>query len=156
MSLAATPAAATASGATFKPLPASQGTSRSREAMNNTPERTRKNFNAYDRPIEWYRLPFAIKLAVLNLWRAEQADPPPIESDTVADEYSAGPGTETHSEAPKPSDADRRAPEFGGLMKVVVVMPCLNPAVVSAAGFFCSRIRNEGPSVGVVWSLDHS
>ena len=72
MSLAATPAAATASGATFKPLPASQGTSRSREAMNNTPERTRKNFNAYDRPIEWYRLPFAIKLAVLNLWRAER------------------------------------------------------------------------------------
>lgn len=90
--------------------------------MNNPPGRTRKNFNAYDRPIEWYRLPFAIKLAVLNLWRAEQADPPPIESDTAADEYSAGPDTETQTEAPKPPDADRRAPGFGGLMKVVVVM----------------------------------
>ena len=44
--------------------------------MNKTPERPRKNFNAYDRPLEWYRLPFAIKLAVLNLWRAEQASAP--------------------------------------------------------------------------------
>jgi hypothetical protein len=45
--------------------------------MNKTPERLRKNFNAFDRPIEWYRLPFAIKLAVLNLpirW-ACSADP---------------------------------------------------------------------------------
>ena len=90
--------------------------------MNKTPERPRKNFNAYDRPIEWYRLPFAIKLAVLNLWRAEQADPPPFVSDTAADEYSTGPGTEALSGAVKPSDADPRAPYFGRLMKVAVVM----------------------------------
>ena len=55
--------------------------------MNKTPERPEKNFNAYDRPFEWYRLPFAIKLAVLNLWRAEQADLPPFVSDTAANEY---------------------------------------------------------------------
>jgi hypothetical protein len=90
--------------------------------MNRTPERLRKNFNAYDRPIEWYRLPFAIKLAVLNLWRAEQTDPPPIESDTAADEYSTGPGTEAFSGAGKPPDADRRALYYGGLIKVAVVM----------------------------------
>jgi hypothetical protein len=86
--------------------------------MNKTPERPRKNFNAYDRPIEWYRLPFAIKLAVLNLWRAEQAAPPPFVSDTAVDEYSTGPGME----AAKPSDADRRALYYGGLIKVAVVM----------------------------------
>src|ERR1700730_4731213 len=90
--------------------------------MNKTPERPRKNFNAYDRPIEWYRLPLAIKLAVLNLWRAEQADSPSFESDTATDEYSTGPATETPSRFAKPSDTDRRAAQFGGLMKVFVVM----------------------------------
>jgi hypothetical protein len=90
--------------------------------MNKTPERPEKNFNAYDRPFEWYRLPFAIKLAVLNLWRAEQADPPPFVSDTAANEYSTSPGTAADSRAAKPSDADRGARQFGNWMKVVVVM----------------------------------
>ena len=90
--------------------------------MNKTPEPPRKNFNAYDRPIEWYRLPFAIKLAVLNLWRAEQGDPTPFVSDTAADEYSTNLGTEALPGVGKPSHGDRRAPQFGGIIKVVVVM----------------------------------
>lgn len=90
--------------------------------MNKTPERPEKNFNAYDRPFEWYRLPFAIKLAVLNLWRAEQADLPPFVSDTAANEYSTSLGTEADLGAAKPSDADRSARQFGNWMKVVVVM----------------------------------
>jgi hypothetical protein len=106
--------------------------------MNKTPERPRKNFNAYDRPIEWYRLPFAIKLAVLNLWRAEQADPPPFESDTAADEYSTGPGTEVLSGAAKPSDTDRRAAQFGGLMKVAVVM--LFVLAIGIAAYFLNTL----------------
>jgi hypothetical protein len=58
--------------------------------MNKTPERPRKNFNAYDRPLEWYRLPFAIKLAVLNLWRAEQARAPSFERDPAAEDDATG------------------------------------------------------------------
>ena len=42
---------------------------------------------------------------MLNLWRAEQADPPPFVSDTAANEYSTSPGMEAHSGAAKPSDA---------------------------------------------------
>jgi hypothetical protein len=106
--------------------------------MNKTPERRRKNFNAFDRPIEWYRLPFAIKLAVLNLWRAEQADSPSFESDTATDEYSTGPGTETPSRVARPSDADRRTLYYGGLIKVVVVM--LFVLAIGIAAYFLNML----------------
>jgi len=41
------------------------------------PERPRKRFDPFARPFDWYRLPHAIKLAVINLWRAEQAPSKP-------------------------------------------------------------------------------
>jgi hypothetical protein len=106
--------------------------------MNKNPERPRKNFNAYDRPIEWYRLPFAIKLAVLNLWRAEQGDFPPFVSDTAADEYSTNPGTEALLGVGKPTHADRRAPQFGGMIKVVVVMLCV--VAIGIAVYFLNTL----------------
>jgi len=37
-----------------------------------TRERPRKRFDPLARPFEWYRLPLAIKLAFLQLWRKEQ------------------------------------------------------------------------------------
>ena len=43
-------------------------------------------------------------------------------SDTAADEYSTNLDTEALPGVGKPSHADRRAPQFGGMMKVVVVM----------------------------------
>ena len=73
--------------------------------MNKTPERPRKNFTAC-----W---PCSTYGALSK---------PPFVSDTAADEYSTGPGMEALSGAVKPSDADPRAPYFGGLMKVAVVM----------------------------------
>jgi hypothetical protein len=106
--------------------------------MNKTPERHRKNFNAYDRPIEWYRLPFAIKLAVLNLWRAEQVESPSFESDTAADEYSTSPGTEATSGVARPSDADRRALYYGGLIKPVVVMLLI--LAIGIAAYFLNTL----------------
>ena len=36
------------------------------------PERPRKRFDPLARPFDWYRLPLAIKLAVIRLWRVEQ------------------------------------------------------------------------------------
>jgi hypothetical protein len=83
--------------------------------MNKTPERPRKNFNAYDRPLEWYRLPFAIKLAVLNLWRAEQARDPAAEDD---------PTGSSPVEVPRAAlgSLDRRRLRDGMLKGLVVVL----------------------------------
>jgi hypothetical protein len=39
---------------------------------NETPERRRKRFDPLARSFEWYRLPLAIKLAFMQLWRREQ------------------------------------------------------------------------------------
>jgi hypothetical protein len=36
------------------------------------PERPRNRFDPFARPMDWYRIPLAIKLAVINLWRVEQ------------------------------------------------------------------------------------
>ena len=41
-----------------------------------TRERPRKRFDPLARPFEWYRLPLAIKLAFLQLWRKEQDTTP--------------------------------------------------------------------------------
>jgi hypothetical protein len=41
-----------------------------------TRERPRKRFDPLARPFEWYRLPLAIKLAFLQLWRKEQDTAP--------------------------------------------------------------------------------
>ena len=41
-----------------------------------TPQRPRKRFDPLARPFEWYRLPLAIKLGVLQLWRKEQEAEP--------------------------------------------------------------------------------
>jgi len=38
----------------------------------NKREQPRKRFDPFARPFDWYRLPLAIKLAVVNLWRVEQ------------------------------------------------------------------------------------
>ncbi len=43
------------------------------------PQRRRKKFDPLARPFEWYRLPLAIKLAVLQLWRKEQDITPPTQ-----------------------------------------------------------------------------
>lgn len=43
------------------------------------PDRRRKRFDPLARPFEWYRLPLAIKLAVLQLWRKEQDAAPPTQ-----------------------------------------------------------------------------
>lgn len=39
------------------------------------PGRQRKRFDPLARPFEWYRLPLAIKLAFMQLWRREQEVP---------------------------------------------------------------------------------
>ena len=90
--------------------------------MNKTPERPRKNFNAYDRPLEWYRLPFAIKLAVLNLWRAEQESDPSFEMDPAEEDDATGSNPE---EGPRTAlrSLDRRRLYFrGAMLKGVVVV----------------------------------
>jgi hypothetical protein len=40
-----------------------------------TPDRRRKRFDPLARPFEWYKLPLAIKLAFMQLWRREQETP---------------------------------------------------------------------------------
>jgi hypothetical protein len=40
-----------------------------------TPDRQRKRFDPLARPFEWYKLPLAIKLAFMQLWRREQEGP---------------------------------------------------------------------------------
>ena len=40
-----------------------------------TPDRRRKRFDPLARPFEWYKLPLAIKLAFMQLWRREQEPP---------------------------------------------------------------------------------
>jgi hypothetical protein len=42
----------------------------------------RKRFDPFARPMDWYRLPMAIKLAVINLWRVEQSPQEPDEEST--------------------------------------------------------------------------
>ncbi len=42
---------------------------------NKTTESSRKRFDPLARPFEWYRLPLAIKLAFMQLWRREQEGP---------------------------------------------------------------------------------
>ena len=39
------------------------------------PDRRRKRFDPLARPFEWYKLPLAIKLAFMQLWRREQEGP---------------------------------------------------------------------------------
>ena len=43
---------------------------------NNKTEQPRERFDPLARPLDWYRLPLAIKLAVINLWRVEQEQDP--------------------------------------------------------------------------------
>ena len=40
-----------------------------------SPERRRKRFDPLARPFEWYKLPLAIKLAFMQLWRREHDSP---------------------------------------------------------------------------------
>jgi hypothetical protein len=102
--------------------------------MNKTPERSRKNFNAYDRPLEWYRLPFAIKLAVLNLWRAEQASDPSFEGDSAQEDDATGSNPE---EGPRTGlrSLDRRRLYFRGAMLKGVVVVLLVVAI--GIGVYC-------------------
>jgi hypothetical protein len=102
--------------------------------MNKTPERPRKNFNAYDRPLEWYRLPFAIKLAVLNLWRAEQASDPSLEMDPGAEDDATGSNRE---EGPRTAlrSLDRRRRYFREAMLKGMVVVLLIVAV--GIGVYC-------------------
>jgi hypothetical protein len=46
---------------------------------NETRDRRRKRFDPLARPFEWYRLPLAIKLAFMQLWRKEQDLAPPTQ-----------------------------------------------------------------------------
>jgi len=46
---------------------------------NKTTESSRKRFDPLARPFEWYRLPLAIKLAFMQLWRREQDLAPPTQ-----------------------------------------------------------------------------
>jgi hypothetical protein len=99
--------------------------------MNKTPERPRKNFNAYDRPLEWYRLPFAIKLAVLNLWRAEQANPS-FERDPAAEDDPTG---SSPVEVPRAALGSLNRPRLrDGMLKGLVVVLLI---VAIGIGVYC-------------------
>ncbi len=41
-----------------------------------------REFDPFARPMDWYRLPLAIKLAVINLWRVEQDPAQPKDEPT--------------------------------------------------------------------------
>ena len=110
--------------------------------MNKTPERPRKNFNAYDRPLEWYRLPFATKLAVHNLWCAEQASDPSFERGPAAeDDASSSP-----EEGPRTAlrSLDRRRLYYrGAMLKGVVVMLLI---VSIGIGVYCLNFLAPVPT----------
>jgi hypothetical protein len=46
------------------------------------PERPPNRFDPFARAIEWYRLPMAIKLAFVNLWRVDQDAAKPAHEPT--------------------------------------------------------------------------
>jgi hypothetical protein len=46
------------------------------------PDKPRKKFDVLARPVDWYRLPLAIKLAIINLWRVEQDPAKPADEPT--------------------------------------------------------------------------
>ena len=52
---------------------------------NDTPSRRRKTFDPLARPFEWYRLPLAIKLAFMQLWRREQDARPTQPAERATD-----------------------------------------------------------------------
>jgi hypothetical protein len=52
---------------------------------NETQDRKRKRFDPLARPFEWYRLPLAIKLAFMQLWRREQETVPTRPSGRAKD-----------------------------------------------------------------------
>ena len=54
------------------------------DSDNDKPGQLRKRFDPFARPFDWYRLPLAIKLAVISLWRVEQ-DPSKPDHEATKD-----------------------------------------------------------------------
>jgi hypothetical protein len=115
--------------------------------MNKTPERPRKNFNAYDRPLEWYRLPFAIKLAVLNLWRAEQASDPSFERDPAEEDDATGSSREDGPRTALRSLDRGRLYYRGAMLKGVVVVLLI---VAIGIGVYCLNTLAPVPTAPAV------